>query len=455
MDVVEDVEERRDTREDAASRDAVGPDEARRGTAGLVKEHTAGQARRAGTSERGGMSQRLVLIFAVATGIVVANLYYAQPLLDTIAREFHTTSGAVGLIVTLTQIGYALGLLFIVPLGDLLERRRLVVTVLVGTTLALAGSALAPTIGVLAGLVGVTSVVAQVLIPFAASLAPEAERGRVVGTVMSGLLVGVLLARTFAGLIAQAAGWRAVYWIAAALMLAMIAALWHELPQVGRPAAGMKYGRLLESVWGLVRTEPVLRRRSVYGALAFASFSVLWTSIAFLLARPPYGYGQAVIGLFGLLGVAGALCASVAGRLADRGWARYSTGAFVVLSLAAFGLLALGGARLLPLVAGIVLLDLGVQGTQITNQSEIYRLRPEARSRITTAYMVSYFIGGAVGSFASAVAYGAAGWAGVCLLGAAFAAANVTLWVVELWGRLLGVRGRSHSGQHPGLKSRG
>lgn len=385
-----------------------------------------------------GISRRLVLVFAIATGVVVANMYYAQPLLDTIAREFHTTSGAVGLIVTLTQLGYAVGLLFIVPLGDLLERRRLVVTVLVGTTLALAGSALAPTIGVLAALaalVGVTSVVAQVLIPFAASLAAEAERGRVVGTVMSGLLVGVLLARTFSGLIAQVAGWRAVYWIAAALMLAMIAVLWHELPRVGRAGTSLAYGRLLKSVWELVRTEPVLRLRSLYGSLAFAGFSVLWTSIAFLLAHPPYNYGQAMIGLFGLLGVAGALCASVAGRLADRGWARYSTGAFVVLSLAAFGLLALGATHLLPLVAGIVLLDLGVQGTQITNQSEIYRLRPEARSRVTTAYMVSYFIGGAAGSFTSAVVFGWAGWAGVCLLGAAFSTANVALWLMELRGR--------------------
>ena len=418
--------------EEAEQRGTYRKETSREQSGGTIRDDAARQ------SAGDGISRRLVLVFAIATGVVVANMYYAQPLLDTIAREFHTTSGAVGLIVTLTQLGYALGLLFIVPLGDLLERRRLVVTVLVGTTLALAGSALAPTIGVLAmlaALVGVTSVVAQVLIPFAASLAAEAERGRVVGAVMSGLLVGVLLARTFSGLIAQVAGWRAVYWIAAALMLAMIAVLWHELPRVGRVETSLTYGRLLKSIWKLVRTEPVLRRRSLYGSLAFAGFSVLWTSIAFLLARPPYTYGQAMIGLFGLLGVAGALCASVAGRLADRGWARYSTGAFVVLSLAAFGLLALGATHLPPLIAGIVLLDLGVQGTQITNQSEIYRLRPEARSRVTTAYMVSYFIGGAVGSFTSAVAFGSAGWAGVCLLGAVFTAANVALWLTELRGR--------------------
>lgn len=421
--------------EEAEERGAYQSETNRKLVGGVVKDDRA--ERGAG----GGMSRRLVLVFAVATGVVVANNYYAQPLLDTIAQQFHTTSGAAGLLVTLAQIGYALGLLFIVPLGDLLERRRLILTVLIGTSLALAGSALAPTIGALAWLallVGVTSVVAQVLVPFAASLAPEAERGRVVGTVMSGLLVGVLLARTFAGLIAQVAGWRAVYWIAAVLMLALIAVLWHELPRVGRAESGLSYGRLLESVWKLVRTEPLLRRRSVYGILAFGAFSVLWTSIAFLLARPPYSYGQAVIGLFGLLGVAGALCASVAGRLADRGWSRYSTGAFVALSLAAFGLLALGGTRLLPLIAGILLLDLGVQGTHITNQSEIYRLHPEARSRLTTAYMVAYFIGGALGSFTSAVIYDAAGWGGVCLLGAGFAAANVAVWLTEWRGRWQG-----------------
>lgn len=429
MDVLDDVKEI-GTREDVAAQQ-----DAQRVAAGRVKD--AAPRRNAGMSLGGGISRRLVLVFAIATGVVVANMYYAQPLLDTIARQFHTTSGAVGLIVTLTQLGYALGLLFIVPLGDLVERRRLILTVLVGTSLALAGSALAPTIGALAGLallVGVTSVVAQVLIPLAASLAAEAERGRVVGTVMSGLLVGVLLARTLSGLIAQVAGWRAVYWIAATLMLALIAVLWHELPRTSRPAAGMRYSRLLGSVWELVRTEPVLRRRSLYGALAFAGFSVLWTSIAFLLARPPYSYGQAVIGLFGLLGVAGAICASVAGRLADRGWARYATGGFVALSLAAFGLLALGRTLLLPLVIGIVLLDLGAQGTQITNQSEIYRLRPEARSRLTTAYMVTYFLGGAFGSLTSALAYDRSGWGGVCLLGAVLTTANVVVWATELRG---------------------
>ena len=340
-------------------------------------------------AETGLMCRRLVIVFAAATGLVVANLYYAQPLLDTLARQFHTTSGVAGLIVMLTQVGYAVGLLFIVPLGDLLERRGLVTTVLLATTLTLTGSALTPSMTVLmvlAPLIGLTSVVVQVLVPFAASLAAETERGKVVGTVMSGLLIGILLARTVSGLIAQVAGWRTVYGVSAAVMLVLIGVLWHELPRVGKPPVEMSYGQLLRSVWELMRSEPLLQRRSFYGALAFAGFSVLWTSLAFLLAHPPYEYGQAVIGLFGLLGVAGALTASVAGRLVDRGWANGATGAFAVLSLVAFGLLSLGGHALLPLIAGIVLLDLGTQGMQITNQSEIYRLhRRRTTQRAGTA----------------------------------------------------------------------
>ncbi len=390
------------------------------------------------STEKGSLSPCLVWVFAVACGLVVANLYYAQPLLNTIATAFRSSSGTVGGVATLTQAGYALGLAFIVPLGDLLDRRRLVVGVLCETALALLLAAAASSIAMLAAaslLIGLTSVVAQVLIPFAASLADEAERGRVVGRVMSGLLVGILLARTVSGVIAQGAsgvlghaGWRAVYVIAAALMVALIAVLWRALPRPPRPEA-QSYAQLLRSMGPLVREEPVLRRRAVYGALAFASFSVFWTSAAFLLARPPYRFGEGAIGLFGLVGVAGALCASLAGRLADRGLQRFATPAFLFTTVVAYGLMALGGTRLSALIVGVVLLDLGVQGTQITNQSEIYRLRPEASSRVTTIYMTTYFIGGAVGSATSAAAFGAAGWTGVCLLGAGYAGLTVLAWL--------------------------
>jgi predicted MFS family arabinose efflux permease len=250
---------------------------------------------------------------------------------------------------------------------------------------------------------------------------------------MSGLLAGILLARTVAGLVAQLAGWRAMYGIGALLMLGLVAVLWRELPRSDEErTAQLSYGRLLRSLGTLVRAEPVLRRRSVYGALTFAAFGVFWTSMAFLLSRPPFGYSQAIIGLFGLAGLAGALAASFAGRLADRGLVRYSTGGFLLVALLSFGLLALGGRSVLLLIAGVVLLDLGVQGTHITNQSQIYRLRAEARSRLTTVYMTSYFIGGALGSATSALVFDRFGWSGVCLLGALYLTLAVLYWLTEI-----------------------
>ncbi|HEY8600666.1 MAG TPA: MFS transporter [Thermomicrobiales bacterium] len=382
------------------------------------------------------MARRLVWVFAFACGLVVANLYYSQPLLDEIAREFGVGSGTAGLLVTLTQLGYAAGLLLIVPLGDRLDRRRLIFTVLSGTIVALLAAMVAPSIALLAVagvVIGLTSVVAQVLVPFAATLAGDAERGRVVGQVMSGLLLGILLARVVAGILGQLVVWRAVYGIAALLMVGLLALLWRELPTVPvAPGAGSgSYAQLLRSVGVLIREEPLLRRRMAYGALIFAAFSVLWTSLSFLLARPPFGYGEALIGVFGLLGAAGALCASFAGRLADRGLTRPATGGFLLTMLVSFGLLALGKGQLIPLIIGILLLDLGAQGVQVSNQSVIYRLRPEARSRLNTAYMTSYFAGGAIGSATSAVAFARGGWAAVCLIGAVYIGLALLLWLTE------------------------
>jgi predicted MFS family arabinose efflux permease len=383
------------------------------------------------------LSRRLVMVLAVACGLMVANLYYAQPLLDDIARAFGVGSGAAGLVVTLTQLGYAAGLLFLVPLGDRMDRRRLVFTILGGSVAALLMATVAPSVGALAAagiVIGLTSVGAQVLVPFAATLAGDNERGRVVGQVMSGLLLGILLARVASGLLGQVVGWRAVYAIAAALMVVLGGVLWRELPRlpVAADAARGSYGQLLRSVGTLIREEPILRRRMTYGALGFAAFSVLWTSLAFLLARPPYSYGQATIGAFGLLGAAGALCASFAGRLADRGLTRPATGGFLLAVLVAYGLLALGGnGQLVPLIAGVLLLDLGAHGVQVLNQSVIYRLRPEARSRITTAYMTTYFLGGALGSATAAAIFARGGWLGICLLGGGYIVVALVVWGVE------------------------
>lgn len=379
------------------------------------------------------LSGALIFVMAAATGAAVANLYYAQPLLDTLARAFGVPLHIAGLIVTVTQLGYAAGLMFVVPLGDLLERRRLVVTVTLCTSVALVFAARAPDIGwfaVASLAVGVTAVVAQILVPYAAHLATEETRGRVVGRVMSGLLLGILLARTAAGLLSDVWGWRSVYWIAAALMLLQALVLWRALPR-DRVGVGMRYGALLRSVLHLVRDEPLLRRRIVYGALMFAAFSAMWTALPFLLARPPYGYSDGTIGAFGLFGVAGALCASVAGHLHDRGLSHYATGAFIAAVLVAFAIMGLASASLWAIILGVVLLDVGVQGTQILNQSAIYQLRPEARSRLTTAYMTGYFAGGAVGSAGASMAFAVAGWTGVAWFGSALPAIALCYWICE------------------------
>ena len=379
------------------------------------------------------MSRRLVAVMAVATGVAVANTYYAQPLLHAIGGEFGIGPATSGLIVTAAQVGYAIGLVFLLPAGDLAERRRLITVTCLVTAVALTAAALAPTPAALFGamaVVGLTSIVAQILVPFAASLATDTERGSVVGTVMSGLLLGVLLARTVAGYLSELWGWRAVYWFAAGLMVLTAAVLRRELPRY-REHTGLTYPRLLASVGTILREEPVLRWRAVYGALSFGTFSVLWTSLAFLLGGPAYRMSEGTIGLFGLVGAAGAGMASLAGRLTDRGGARLLTGATAVCVLVSWLGIWLGAHSLAALLVGILLLDIGAQGLHITNQSEIYRLRPDARSRINAAYMTSYFIGGAVGSAGSAAAFGAFGWTGVSVWGAAFALAAVVLWAVQ------------------------
>lgn len=373
----------------------------------------------------------LVLVMAVATGAAVANIWYAQPLLDTLGHAFGVSNGTAGLIVTMTQLGYAAGLAFLVPLGDLLERRRLITIITLGTVLSLALAALAPDVGIFlfASLaVGLTSVVAQVLVPLAAQLAEEEQRGRVVGRVMAGLLLGILLARTASGYLSDALGWRAVFWAAAGLMLIQAGVLWRMLPRT-RGESNLPYGPLLLSVLHLFREEPLLRRRTVYGTLGMASFSALWTALTFLLANPPYHYSDSVIGLFGLLGVAGALCAMFAGHLHDKGANRSATGAALVLIAVAFALMGLFRDHLAAIVAGVVLLDLGQQGEHILNQSLIYELRPDARSRVTTAYMTCFFAGGVVGSALAAWIYSAAGWTGVAWLGGGFGGLAFLYWL--------------------------
>ncbi len=376
-----------------------------------------------------------VLLLAVVCGAAVANIYYAQPLLPVVARAFSVGEGQAGLLVTASQIGYAIALAFLVPVGDVLERRRLVSVLLAVTAVLLLGAAAAPTFGVLlaaVAIVAVTSAVAQIVVPMAASLASDEHRGSVVGTVMSGLLVGILLARTVSGLVAEIGGWRLVFVLAAVVMVVLAGAVRLVLPRVPTSSEA-SYPTLLRSVGTIVREDSLVRRRMVLGGVGFGCFTILWTALSFLLAAPPYSYGSGVIGLFGLAGLAGALAAVWAGRFADRGHGRRVVTIGLGLLLVSWGLLALGGTSLVALLAGIVVLDLAQQLLQISHQHAIYRRRPEARSRVTSAFLVSAFVGGAIASALTSALYAAVGWPGVCALGAVVALLGVATWALELW----------------------
>jgi len=367
---------------------------------------------------------------SVATGLAVASNYYAQPLLDTIARAFDLSASSAGFIVTAAQLGYAAGLLFLVPLGDMFERRMLIVsmTLLAAGGMLITASSQSLTMMIIGtALTGLFSVVAQILVPLAATLASPEKRGKVVGTIMSGLLLGILLARTVAGLLASLGGWRTVYWVASVLMVIMALALWRGLPKV-KQENHLNYPQLLASVFSLFTRDKLLRTRAILGCLTFANFSILWTSMAFLLAAPPFNYSEGVIGLFGLAGAAGALGAHPAGGLADKGKSHMTTSAGLVLLLLSWAAIWYGHVSVLALIVGILVLDLTVQGVHITNQTVIYRVKPDARNRLTAGYMTSYFIGGAAGSLISASAWQHAGWTGVCAIGAIVAAINLLVW---------------------------
>ena len=385
-----------------------------------------------------------MVLFAVACGATVANLYYAQPLLSPIARAFGVSDGTAGLLVTVSQVCYAFGLFLLVPLGDLVDRRRLLVRLLGVCAVAMAVAAIAPGYAVFAIGLGVASfatVVVQILVPLAGVLAPPDERGRIVGTVMSGVLTGILLARTASGLIAGVAGWRAPFFVAAGMMVVLGVVLWRRLPTVA-PSVSMPYPRLLASVGRLVVSEARLRRRMVYGCCGYAGFSVIWTTIAFLLAGRPYNYGSVTIGLFGLAGLLGAVGASRFGRIADRGLGRPFTGVVLAMILLSWAILAVAPHSVVAVIAGLIVLDFAVQGQNILSQHVIYGIGSGQTSRINTAYMVSNFIGGAVGSAAGSLAWDSGGWTAVCVVGAVIAAIPVAFWLTEpgLLGRVAQLR---------------
>ena len=362
-----------------------------------------------------------VLLFALAAGVLVANLYYVQPLTVLLADTFTIPVTWGGYLVTATQLGYVLGILLIVPLSDVLDRRKLLTLMLCANVGALLLAALSQNFVIFAlasMLIGVSSSAVMVILPMAASMAPEASRGKVLGTVMSGLLMGILLARTVAGAMAQlSGGWRPMYVVAAGVVAALLLALRNALP-TDAARAKVPYSELLRSLVTLVRQEPLLRQRSLFAGFGFATFSLLWTGLTFLLHGAPYHYDEMQIGLFGLIGIAGALAANSAGRLADRGHTAALTWFFASVMLLSWGLIALGAHALWALVAGVFLLDVGVMGMQVTHQTIIYKLAPQARARITTVFIASSFIGAAIGSGVASLAFAAGGWLALSMAGA-------------------------------------
>ncbi|WP_174819286.1 MFS transporter [Paenibacillus lautus] len=379
------------------------------------------------------LTRYVTLLFAIASGMSVANIYFAQPLLDQLSNEFNMDYSIIGILITVTQVFYALGLLLLVPLGDLLNQRRLIISQMTISVAALVivGTASSGTM-LFAGLalVGLLAVVTQTIVAFAATMAAPAERGRAVGMVTSGIVIGILLARTISGILKDLAGWRAVYLVSAVLMLLMVYALYKVLPNVERKEKTLSYSQLLKSVLILFLQERLLRIRAVLAMLIFTAFSILWTPLVLSLSSPPLSLSHSAIGAFGLVGVVGALAAAKAGKLADRGYGQRTTGIALFLLLLSWLPISYTERSLFALVIGIILLDLAVQAVHVTNQSMLFALRPKARSRLVGGYMIFYSIGSASGSIASTHIYAHFGWNGVCVLGASVSAVALIFWAV-------------------------
>lgn len=378
-----------------------------------------------------GSSRITTLTFAVAAGLSVANIYYAQPLLDSMATDFGISPAAIGFVVTLTQVGYGFGLIFIVPLGDLIDRRHLVVGQGVLSVIALIAVATAKTEAILfvsLAAMGLLAVVVQVLVAFAATLATPAERGKAVGVVTSGVVVGILAARFVAGILADFGGWRAVYLTSAVLTAGMVALLMQVMPRNLSPASADSYISAIRSIPALFLRDMVLLVRGLLALLIFAAFSTFWTALVLPLSAAPFSYSHTQLGLFGLVGLAGAIAATGAGKLVDRGLGQAVTGISLTLLLGSWALIALLPRSIPTLLLGVILLDLAVQAVHVTNQSIIFDRNPEVRSRLVGGYMVFYSIGSAIGAIASTAAYAHAGWSGVSILGAAFSATALLTW---------------------------
>lgn len=377
------------------------------------------------------LSPALILLMSVSCGLAIANLYYNQPLLADIGRAFDMDDRHSGIVSMLTQIGFAVGMLLFIPLGDIYEKRKLITWLLLAVALSLVLFALAKTqiwLYAASFMVGITTVTPQIMVPLAAELATPSERGKAIGNVMSGLLAGILLARTVAGFIGELLGWRAMFGLAAVMMVGLTYVLHRYLP-ANQSKEKITYLKLIRSIGQLIKQQRTLRESALIGAFVFGSFSAFWTSLTFFLEGPDYQYGSSLIGLFGMIGVAGVATASIIGRLTDHIDPKQMIGWMSIIVLLSYLIFLLLGTWLWGLILGIVLLDLGYQAVHVSNQARIYSLLPHARSRLNTVYMVSSFLGGSIGSACGAVAWSHWGWLGVCLVGGNMAVIAFLVWI--------------------------
>ncbi|WP_422769783.1 MFS transporter [Plantactinospora sp. WMMC1484] len=374
----------------------------------------------------------MTFLFALAAGAAIGNLYWAQPLLGFIADDLHTATATAGWLVTATQVGYAVGVLLLVPLGDVLDRRRFVPVMLLTSAAALLLCALAPSIGVLLlalGALGATTISGQVLTPLAGDLAGDAQRGRIVGVVGSGTLAGILASRTISGLVAGAAGWRTVFGLAAVVAVLLAVLLYRTIPPLA-PRAQMRYPQLIASVGTVVMRERAARWTLVLAATGFAAFSLFWTALTFLLSGPPFEYPVAVIGLFGLVGFAGVLSGLHGGRLHDRGWSLPATGTAWVLALGAFVVATFAGRSVVLVIIVIIVIDVALQTQALLNRARLFALSHEARSRLNTALAAGNFIGAAIGSAAATTLWSVRGWTAVTSTGTALCCFALIVWAL-------------------------
>lgn len=369
--------------------------------------------------ENAGINKPTLWVMTIATGLIVANLYYSQPLLDDIAHTFHIKNSEAGYIAMLTQIGYALGMLFLIPLGDKLKRKKLIMYDFGLIIISLLLTAFSPTFTVMliaSFLIGFTSIVPQLIIPMAAHLSKSEERGKTVGFVMSGLLIGILLSRTISGYIGAHFGWQVMFIIAAVLMLLLWIIIYFLFPEI-EPQYQGSYASLMRSLITLLRKEPLLRLASLRGALCYACFGAFWTTLIFQLRQPQFNLDSEAAGLFGLVGAVGALGAAAMGRISDKSNPYVVTTFSILLIVFSYIIFYAFGGSIAGLIIGVILLDLGVQATHISNQTMIFTLSAEARNRLNTVYMVSYFAGGALGTFLASRAWSIWHWQGVTVIG--------------------------------------